>query len=542
MQVAQELSNATGTIRVYNVTQYPSFQAAADAVPTSGGILYFPEGTHVISSPINVRAKTWVLGAGRGTVLQRSGSAAALLSVPGDVTVSDLACDLEAGSRADAIAISASGVGSPTSVMLRVERCTFFSSSPAAAGATACGVFVNTIARVWISNNQVNGVNLVACAGAVGPGVFVTENHVISAPRVAISVAAATGGGIEGAVIADNLVESPGLTGIHVGASAEWYLLDRACGIVVRDNVIRGAWGGGAVGIHGIAGTTSKDWLVEGNVLDNASPSNNSCGIRLKADQSATSIRSLAILQNTVRGTDLAGIHASGVTSGLRIASNRVESTRGIELVALVNPLSDGTIHGNAIRGGYLHVYAATAAIDSVLVRGNVCMNSSGWDSAGIVLRADAGRSLRADVSDNRSSDDQPTKTQFWGARETGSGTFVTRYIGNDFSGNLQGALTGTSSGAVIRDNAGIATETSGVASFTPSTTSVQVLHGLAFTPALRDVAVTLTAVPASWQTNGNGQVRLASTSAQSFTLECWPAPQAGETLSVAWRATVRNV
>lgn len=44
-QVAQTLSDATGTIRVYNATQYPSLQDAVNAVRSTGGILYFPEGT-----------------------------------------------------------------------------------------------------------------------------------------------------------------------------------------------------------------------------------------------------------------------------------------------------------------------------------------------------------------------------------------------------------------------------------------------------------------------------------------------------------------
>lgn len=54
-QVAQALSDATGTIRVYNVTQYASLQDAADAVPATGGILYFPERTHLVSAAVNLR-------------------------------------------------------------------------------------------------------------------------------------------------------------------------------------------------------------------------------------------------------------------------------------------------------------------------------------------------------------------------------------------------------------------------------------------------------------------------------------------------------
>lgn len=64
-------------------------------------------------------------------MLRRSGSASAILVASSleAVTVSNLAFDLDAGSLSSAVAISATGPAGVGGAMLRVERCTFYTST-----------------------------------------------------------------------------------------------------------------------------------------------------------------------------------------------------------------------------------------------------------------------------------------------------------------------------------------------------------------------------------------------------------------------------
>ena len=58
--------NATGNGSTDDTT---AIQAALTAVPSGGGTVYFPAGTYIISSPLNLKSNTLVLGEGAASVL-----------------------------------------------------------------------------------------------------------------------------------------------------------------------------------------------------------------------------------------------------------------------------------------------------------------------------------------------------------------------------------------------------------------------------------------------------------------------------------------
>jgi len=60
----------TGSREVKNVADYSSIQEAIDSLPPSGGTVYIPAGTYVISTPIKVPSNVVLLGDGFDTVLK----------------------------------------------------------------------------------------------------------------------------------------------------------------------------------------------------------------------------------------------------------------------------------------------------------------------------------------------------------------------------------------------------------------------------------------------------------------------------------------
>jgi hypothetical protein len=82
------------------------------------------------------------------------------------------------------------------------------------------------------------------------------------------------------------------------------------------------------------------------------------------------------------------------------------------------------------------------------------------------------------------SYDDQGTPTQQYGMLDIGATHTI---IGNSFSGNVIAPIRNITAGAIVRDNHGFVTESSGTSTIPSASTSVTVTHGLSVTPAAGD-------------------------------------------------------
>lgn len=61
---------ATVIVALDGTGDFDNIQAAINSLPSGGGVVYIKEGTYNISSPITLKSKTTLRGAGRGTIVQ----------------------------------------------------------------------------------------------------------------------------------------------------------------------------------------------------------------------------------------------------------------------------------------------------------------------------------------------------------------------------------------------------------------------------------------------------------------------------------------
>ncbi|NUP14125.1 MAG: right-handed parallel beta-helix repeat-containing protein [Polyangiaceae bacterium] len=533
-------SSVEGTIPVARVTDFSTIQAAADSL-TDGGILYFPEGTYPVASPIALRSNTWACGAGPGSVLLCTGTSPAIFSSTNveSIRISHLAFDVDA--NVDGVAAILFHNGSGPCSDLTIEKCTFFTTTPISVGDVGYAVYVEGAAQVRVLENTVFGLDIVASDGTGGPGVTVKNNHVVEASNHAIAVRGRSGDVLDSVVIDGNLIESPGAMGIVVGSPIESDLLESVTSVSVRGNIVTGTIGG--IGILARLAETTTDLVVDGNIVSNDTVVANSLGIRVSGDATGSTVRGLTVRGNSVRIADHAGITVAGSGSGVLICGNAVEGTRGISVAATNSGLADVVVANNVVRAAGvqgIRLGADLGDLRGVMVNGNQVLDTIGWSSLGIRLVAASGKTLSGDIRGNRCSDTKSTKTQFYGVGEEGAGTFDTRYLENDLTDNLYGGFGAVNSAAAIEDNAGVITESRGIASIGTAGVAT-ITHGLAYAPAVSDISLSLAAPPASWTSSNAGQFWLVSAAPTSFIVACSPLPLSGETVQVTWQARIRT-
>lgn len=538
------------TITVVRATDaaYSSFQDAADAINCAeGGILYFPEGVHDVSTPISISSNVWVLGAGPGTVLKRTGTAGAIIVADGvsGVRISNIAFDVNASSVTNRSAITFASTATPNTD-ITVENCVFYSSS--SAGTDAFAMILSNVSRTRIEENRAVGLDI-RCGGECGPGLHIRGNHVESASRHAIAVVAdATSHSIVGTIIEGNLIESPAEAGVFIGATAEPLLASEISALIVRGNIMRGTFWGPGYGIFVRPAEATRDIAIDGNIIVNEDSvaASNTFGILYGIGTTGTALSGLSIRNNSVRNFDQGGIQVVATGVGITISGNLVQRTRGVQVYAYDgdvealmianNVVVDSGNHGLLVEGSYGNVVGLS-------VVGNDIENTAGYECAGIRLKSATGFAVAGDVRANRSVDTQSTPTQVYGAHEqlvgTPGGTFQVRYIGNDFSGNTGARPLYVGGAAIVEDNLGAPSENTGSVTFLGSTTS-SVSHGLHWDPNSEDVSLTVRTPPSNWVSGNIGQVWVTPGSTGQFVINCSPAPS-GSSLTVAWRVKVRS-
>lgn len=117
------------------------------------------------------------------------------------------------------------------------------------------------------------------------------------------------------------------------------------------------------------------------------------------------------------------------------------------------------------------------------------------------------------------------------------AGTYTNIIADNDLRGNTTAMTVSVLTAVKLRNNLGFLTENSGTATITAAATSVTVTHGLAITPRLQDISVTLTEVAT---TNDIGTWAVDTVTATTFRIACRAAP--GATVATfAWQINGRQ-
>lgn len=207
-----------------------------------------------------------------------------------------------------------------------------------------------------------------------------------------------------------------------------------------------------------------------------------SWGIEL--DQSAGTIKRVTISNSEVfscrkQGLRFSGTCAQVIVSGNIIHDNSQESVGSTPGVSVFDAMTDFVFSGNVLSGAN-HSYGLriqNAASDRFVVTGNLC-------------------------------------------------------TGNATGGILNAA--GVSSSKVVRGNPGYVTETSGTGTINSGATSATITHGLAVTPAAKDITVNFTESP----TADPGNFWISAVGATTFVLNVRNDPGASN-LDFTWQAAV---
>jgi Pectate lyase superfamily protein/Right handed beta helix region len=455
-----------------------ALQNAFDAVPPSGGVIYVPPGIYVVNKTLALKTKTYLKGAGFGTVFKRQDPKMAGVSTPSidiiffsetvaDVTVEAISIDINGALPPPNKKSFATCLGFRSGCSnIRIRDTRIFDSTKT----NVCcrmGIVVEESDHVWIERNYLtDGLRLKA--GGIGDTLIIDNNIVENANDNAITIA-----------------QSGGPT--------------KTVNYLIRGNIVKAAKGafiyiGDDGGNNTTAGLTYQNIVVEGNLL--LGPSKNVMLIvRLAYDTErlhivnniivntgkcptpeeetaesiymagiATSIQTpppgfgrpgtdFMIANNTVDGPfNLAGIWVQS-SYRVRINHNQVTSNicgDGMRITGVNTAIIQGNIIDGCNRGILFRPDLSPFQVRSVQV---VIGNSiTGSLAQGILLSVASGEpaEVSAQFIGNRVSDNKLA-----GIEEEGSGVFDTHYLFNDLRNNAVGAFSGINANATRLGNLG---------------------------------------------------------------------------------------
>lgn len=575
-----------------------AIRAAAESIPEEGGILYFPEGVYELYGGcpiITLKSRTWVRGAGRGTILRNVGGIGMIFWIAGvsDVRVSDVVFDVNHGVCDPPNSYSqnfptAIGIGAGPALgaflhssNITIENCVFRTSGGPTKGQTLMAVNAAYADGLYLRRNHVVNMQFLV-AGDIGVTRCVIEDNVFEDPyNLAITAYLRYSDGVvtDLKISRNTIINLPSAGGIAVGTDGSCNIneVTQYCPIpgealqriIITDNVLRGVFGGvgeaecvvytpsnptgyiatgAACAIIVNVPEYAEDVLISGNVIDHTGePTSNTLGIVIQG-QTPSALRSVIVSRNHVRGVDQAGVRAHVSVEKMVIEDNFIDG-RGIA----VGPGPDGInlleICGNQlIRGGIdLNAYwadIAYAGIRENLIKGPGVATTQNY--AAIAMTTASGRTIVADVVGNTVVFDAPANHAY-GVLESGSGTFgPMRYLDNNFppessTAPLVTPLELVTTGAILRRNAGAADHTTGAGMIyygqTAPADETTIYHGIArgFVPH-----ITITATgerPASW--GDGGLVWVSEVTSEYFKVKCAQPPTSASDgpYEFGWRA-----
>jgi hypothetical protein len=330
--------------------------------------------------------------------------------------------------------------------------------------------------------------------------------------------------------------------GVNVMGACMGVVVDGCTFDNMRHGVTTDSWGGG-----------NQDGRCRNVVID-GNHSRNSTTAHFDCHQGAEGV----IFSNNVCIADDGSGNAFQVRSPVLIIGNIIKSTlgRGVYLFYTSTPGSLGGASGSAVIGNWISNAQNGVFIDygvtKIIVAGNQILNSSDY---AITNHANATMHSgdNSVIQNNYISDGTFSTVVNWDSAAnclitnnwvsgTGSPTGIflrathTTSLNHVISGNTfvstnTPAIVENGTTHIIRNNMGYKTEASGTATVTAAATSVVVTHGLGYTPAIADIAVTRT----NATTNAGIVFWVTTVTSTQFTINVSGVPGAS-TATFSWQ------
>ncbi len=481
-----------------------SIQATIDALPNSGGAVFIPAGTYIchdlnLQGTNGLKINVELFGSGWSTILrQKANTTANVINANGGsgYIVRDLVVD---GNKANQ-----SGIGTDFRKFVGIRM---------------SGVTTARISGCLVANCGLIGIE----AGAAD----LTDN---GSTRITISDCIMVGNANGAAAMKQTLNVWDGCQ--FISNTFYGLLVDQQSTLVSVSGCT--AAGNGSIGFfnYNVSAVTYASCIASGNTgagfsLDNGSVYCNWSGCYSGTNNVGFSIAS-GSYANTITGCTAAVNTQDGfITTGS--GNNVIDACSAYgNLFSGINATTAPatTISGcNSFLNRGSGIYVSGSNTSSVT--GNVCLDNNkavGSDSGIRVVN-----STNVVITGNRCADDQGTPTQNYGVALEGTADFCT-VTANGLSGNKLGAVSLVGSNNIIRNNMGFVTEASGTCNITSAITSTVVTHGLSYTPAAKDIAISRTSIAGS-----DRSFWVDTITATTFTVHTDVAPASG-TVFFAWQ------
>jgi len=475
-------------------------QAAIDSLPSGGGKVMLSEGTFTISANITFVSDFILAGQGESTIIKAPSSSLnanmlAVSSAVNDVVIRDLRVDGNSQLAANRSGIRIDTTGRQIYIQnVRVQNCVRgISAASNEIVISHCHITANSVYGVYILNTE--HLQIIECTLTMNGAAANTGNIVMDGASAARFTR-----------IVRNVVTGSGRTSSD---SDRGILLSVSTG-TLEDILIQGCRVS-AFPISGITlaspdSTTVNGIRVIGNYVQNCGPTASISGDGIFAG--GANSRGITVIGNTVLNVSDTGIAMDAP-----------------ETICIGNRVSAAGSQGIAVNA------------DRIVCSGNYSKNNginttTDYTDAGISLFSS--NATNCTIVNNICEDDQGSKTQLYGIgiNANATGNIIE---GNQLDGNATAGILDNSSGAqTVRNNLGWVTENSGTATINSGATSVTVTHGLAVTPTIDNIMVTMGESP----TNDPGNIWVDTITSTQFNINCRSDPGTSN-LDFGWKAIV---
>lgn len=517
----------------------------AKVASVTGGTIFVPAGTYVVSATLSIKSGVTLMGEGEKTVIKLANGSTTVNPIiavgsVGGATVSDVAIrNLKIdGNKANQTTLCI-GIDVVTGLRVLVTGChvdavngyNFHSSIGSAEVAFIGNVSTNSYkegfeveggSRITFADNIVENAGycgIYAWADTAGGGtckdIVITGNTVRNYAQSAASSGIAVDDGATNVTVTGNTVSggANGGTGIKIGSSTATAVSNvtvtgntvesaPADGIAVSGRAVSVALGQNIVSSSGTNGIEVSGADVSGVTLNgNHVTGSTNAGIYVNGQAVEVSLTG-----NRVKGNAQAGIWLDQIV-GASVVGNTVVGNSpagtgypGIQWTGTISGAGggQGVVNSNRVVGnGSDGIYLRDQS--DLLVSGNYCANNGQRTTsrAGIWLHASTIPIDSIFVLGNRSTDKQATKTQYYGIFLQSTGPTNVVISQNAVKGN---ATNDPNSGGIgfSSSNSYDSAPWHRLAGNTIGTTQVAVAHGLPYAP--KSVSISMTSAGQVWQ------------------------------------------
>lgn len=458
-----------------------ALRAAFNSVPDVGGIVYVPAGVYVVSGILSLKAKTYLKGAGAGTIFKRSNSGGDIIffsETVNDVTIDSISVDINGPVAPEGQAapkIFSTGVAFRNQCSnIRIRDVRIYDST----GTNRCcrhGILVLESDHVWIERNYLsNGLRIKA--GGVGDKILIEGNIVEDANDNAITIlTGASPSTTTNYHIRNNIVIAAKGAAIVMGDDGKPEgQPDRLPGqvhqnIIIEGNLIIGPALQGCVMILVKLATATERIHITNNILVNELLQRLwTQGIMITGQTELAQMGTDYLLaNNTVYGAFDGGCIWVQSLNNIRIVNNQISNGGGTRAIRLTG-VDRAIINNNIVAGCNIGIEIGDSI--NIQVMGNSLNNSPQY---GIFLNSTV--SVSGNIMGNKVSGSGNS-----GIYEQGVGSFDTHYLFNDLRNNTGGAFSNINANATRLGNLGSEeyiqrhiSVLSGSIVWTPSTSSI---------------------------------------------------------------------